>query len=79
MAEGRIFVLAGNYQEFRYWQNQDREARHDARYISTGDQLRGLRGHLVKTGRWWTVDQRIQDMANFLVSTGDLTWDASET
>jgi len=75
----RIFVLAGNYGEFSYWQREDYEKRGHATFISSPEQLRGIRGHLVKTGRWWTVDERLQEMANFLVSTGDLTWDASET
>jgi len=76
----RVFVIAGNYQEFRYWQQQDMEARHAARFVSSPDQLRGLRGaRIVKTGRWYETDQRLQDMVNYLVGTGDLTWDASET
>lgn len=74
----RVFVLAGNYHEFRYWQQEDPQARKDASYISCEAQLRGIRGHLVKTGRWWSIEQRIQDLANFLVSRGDLTWNAEE-
>jgi len=76
----RVLVLAGNYQQFRHWQHEDPEARHDARYISSENQLRGITGaHVVKTGTWWETDQRLQDLINYLVTRGDLTWDASET
>jgi len=78
MVEIRVFVMAGNYHQFRSWQHEDMEERRHARFIFTGQQLRGIRGRLIKTGTWWEVDQEIQDMANFLVARGELIWNAEE-
>lgn len=47
-------VIAGTYEQFRYWQREHQVSDRDARFVDRIEQVQGMRGaEIVKAGEWW--------------------------
>jgi hypothetical protein len=52
----RYLVMAGNFQQARYWMDREGVPQQEWRYIGQRDHLRGWRGiPLRRVGSWWTA------------------------
>ena len=47
-------VIAGNYQQYKNYLQENKLSSQDAKYISRSEQLRGYRDvEIVRVGEWW--------------------------
>ena len=47
-------VIAGNYQQYKEYLKETKQSPKDVRYISSSEQLRGLRNvKVIRYGTWW--------------------------
>ena len=69
----QLYVIAGNYEQFRSWRREDWETRKDAQYVFNAHQIYGARGKLIRIGTWWEQPAEFLEGVEALVIGPDST------